>query len=68
MARMIPLYSVSSQAEIERRARELFEQAGRPAGSDLDHRLPVEADYGEHLLWLSGQQEAVPRSRRLTVS
>ncbi len=45
MARMIPLYSVSSQAEIERRARELFEQVGRPSGRDLDIWLRAEADY-----------------------
>jgi Protein of unknown function (DUF2934) len=49
MARMIPLYSVSSQAEIERRARELFELRGRPAGCDLDHWLQAEADYLEVL-------------------
>jgi hypothetical protein len=42
---MIPLYSASSQAEIERRARELFEQVGRPAGRDLDIWLRAEADY-----------------------
>ena len=45
MARMIPLHSASSQAEIERRARELFERGGRPAGRDLDHWLQAEADY-----------------------
>lgn len=49
MARMIPLYSASSQAEIERRARELFEQCGRAAGCDLDHWLRAESDYCEAL-------------------
>lgn len=45
MPRMIPLYSTSSQAEIEHRARALFEQAGQPAGRDLDHWLRAEADF-----------------------
>ncbi len=45
MARMIPLYSASSQAEIERRARELFELGNGIAGRDLDHWLQAEADY-----------------------
>jgi hypothetical protein len=45
MARMIPLHSASSQAEIEERARELFEQHGFPANRDLDHWLQAEADY-----------------------
>lgn len=45
MARMIPIYSVSSQAEIERRAREIFEQIGRPTGRDLDIWLQAETDY-----------------------
>ena len=49
MARMIPLHSASSQAEIERRARELFERGGRPIGRDLDHWLLAEADYLEVL-------------------
>lgn len=49
MARMISLHSASSQAEIERRARELFERGGRPIGRDLDHWLPAEADYLEVL-------------------
>lgn len=45
MARMIPLYSASSQAEIQRRAREIFERAGGLPGHDLDHWLQAEADY-----------------------
>lgn len=49
MARMISLHSASSQAEIERRARELFERGGRPIGRDLDRWLPAEADYLEVL-------------------
>ena len=47
MARMIPLHSASSLAEIERRAHELFEQSGCPAGRDLDHWLQAEAEYRE---------------------
>lgn len=49
MPRMIPLYSASSQAEIEHRARALFEQAGQPAGRDLDHWLQAEADFHAQL-------------------
>ena len=49
MARMIPLYSASSQSEIERRARELFELGGRTAGRDLDHWLQAQAGYLEVL-------------------
>ena len=49
MARMIPLYSVSSQAEIRCRAEEVFEAAGRPGERDLDHWLQAEADYREFL-------------------
>ena len=49
MAGMIPLYSASSQAEIEQRARKLFELAGRPAGRDLDHWLQAEADFQAQL-------------------
>ncbi len=55
MARMIPLYSVSSQAEIERRAREIFEQTGRPAGRDLDIWLQAETDYRQGI-----QQPSTP--------
>ncbi|MBI3418403.1 MAG: DUF2934 domain-containing protein [Verrucomicrobia bacterium] len=46
---MIPLHSASSHVEIERRAREIFERAGRPIGCDLDHWLQAEADYREGL-------------------
>ena len=49
MARTIPLYSVSSQAEIRRRAEKLFEAPGRAGGRDLDHWLQAEADYREFL-------------------
>lgn len=49
MIRMIPRYSASSRSEIERRAHELFERAGRPAGCDLDHWLQAEADYLDSL-------------------
>lgn len=49
MAKMIPLYSLSSQEEIGRRARLLFEVGGSPAGRDLDHWLQAEADYLEVL-------------------
>lgn len=45
MARMIPLYSASSQAEIERRAHELFKLGDGTTGRDLDHWLQAEADY-----------------------
>jgi hypothetical protein len=44
---MIPLYSALSQAEIERRAQDLFERGGRLAGRDLDYWLQAEADYLE---------------------
>lgn len=49
MARLIPLYSTSSQAEIERRARRLFEQKGSHSGSELNYWLQAEADYLEQL-------------------
>lgn len=51
MDRMIPRYSASSRSEIERRAHELYERAGRPADRDLDHWLQAEA---EHLASLRG--------------
>lgn len=66
MARMIPLYSASSLAEIERRARELFEQKGCPVGRDLDHWLQAEADYCEALR--ASQPGAASEAARLTVS
>lgn len=50
MAKMIPLYSLSTHAEIEQRARILFERGGRPPGRDLDHWLQAEADCLEMLL------------------
>ncbi|MCD6048835.1 MAG: hypothetical protein K0Q55_238 [Verrucomicrobia bacterium] len=45
MAKMIPIYSTSSQTEIEWRARELFEAEGRPENRDLELWLRAEADY-----------------------
>jgi hypothetical protein len=45
MAKMIPIYSGSTQAEIERRARRLFEAAGKPANRDLDLWLQAESDF-----------------------
>lgn len=72
MTEMITLYSASSQAEIERHARRLFEQAGRPAGRDLDHWLQAEAEYRQGLRlnpsWRdpggTGASDAAPSSAR----
>lgn len=56
MARMIPLYSVSSQAEIERLARLFYEEEGRPVGRELDHWLRAEEKFREG--WDSGRWRA----------
>lgn len=45
MARMIPIHSLSSHAEIERRARVVFELEGQPRGRELDHWLRAEAEF-----------------------
>lgn len=47
MARMIPLYSLSSHAEIERHARMVFvfEIEGQPRGCGLEHCLQAEAEF-----------------------
>lgn len=60
MAKMIPLYSISSQTEIERRAGELFEQVGRPSGQDLDIWLRAEAEYRRGLPGDPGQSGRQP--------
>ena len=45
MARMIPLYSLSSHAEIERHARMVFEIERQPRGCELEHCLQAEAEF-----------------------
>jgi hypothetical protein len=47
MAKMIPVHSLSSHAEIERRARVVFELEGQPCGRELDHWLRAEAEFLE---------------------
>ena len=64
MARMIPRYSVSSQAEIERRAQSLFETAGRPCGRDLDHWLQAEAEFQKQWRFNSCKLHPVNESDR----
>jgi len=49
MARLIPLYSTSSQLEIERRAQRLFEQKGRHSESAQNYWQQAEADYLKQL-------------------
>jgi hypothetical protein len=46
---MIPLYGPSSRAEIQRRARQLFEQAGCPSRRDLDHRFQAKAQFDQNI-------------------
>lgn len=58
MAKMIPFHSASSHAEIERRARELYERSGSPGGRDLDHWLQAEADHLEALHAAQANQTA----------
>ena len=53
---MIPLYSASSQAEIERLARRFYEEEGRPLGRELDHWFRAEEKLRE--VWDSGQLRA----------
>lgn len=45
MARLLPLYTPTSQAEIERLAQELFERNGRPTNRALDHWLSAEEQF-----------------------
>lgn len=61
MTKLLTLHSPSSQAEIERRACLLFEEAGRPAGRDLDIWLQAETDYLQALsgLWPDSSQQEV---------
>lgn len=62
MARMIPLHSLSSRAEIERLARLFYEEEGRPTGRELDHWLRAEAKLRE--VWNSQQWQVAAVQRQ----
>ncbi|MEY4690894.1 MAG: hypothetical protein RIT19_1219 [Verrucomicrobiota bacterium] len=50
MSHSIPLYCNSTRESIERRAREIFEQRGRPEGRDLDHWIQAETEHWDSCL------------------
>lgn len=62
MAKMIPLYSLSSRAEIEKLARQFYEEEGRPTGRELDHWLRAEAGFR---MVMSSPQWQMPQAQCL---
>lgn len=62
MARMIPLYSFSSRAEIEKLARKFYEEEGRPTGRELDHWLRAEAEFR---MIMSSRQWRMPQAQSM---
>ena len=50
MKNSLRLYCNSTRESIERRAREIFEQRGRPEGRDLDHWLQAETEHWDSCL------------------
>ena len=60
MAKMLPLHSTASRAEIERRAKKIFHAKGRLAGRDLDHWLKAEAEFMRGLAVSNGHAEPPP--------
>ena len=62
MARMIPLYSLSSHTEIERLASVFFEEEGRCSGHELDHWLRAEAQFAQTINSFYRQAATTPSS------
>jgi len=59
MAKMLPLHSTSSLAEIEERAYCIFHSQGRPVEREIDHWLQAE---GEFIRWVALVNEQRDRS------
>ena len=48
-AKLIPLHSISSREEIERRAKMFLERDGQPSGRERDDGREAEAQFGKSL-------------------